>query len=94
MKYIFPLILLAGLCACAVSEEKQAAIKVHEEAAKAAERRAQVHGTLPGTPENIEGIERARKQARNERAAARELKKTPISDFFDGIFDAVFKQEH
>ena len=90
MKLILYVSLMFFLSGCALSPEKQEAIRIHEEAADAAEERARTHETLPGTPENMEGIEVAKEQARKNRAVAREMKKNPFSILFGAVFDSIF----
>lgn len=90
MKLILYVSLMFFLSGCALSPERKEAIRIHEEIADAAEERARTHETLPGTPENMEGIEVAKEQARKNRALAREMKKNPFSNLFGAVFDAIF----
>ena len=56
-----------------------------QERSDAARRRASEHGELPGTPENIEGIERAEKQADKFQANAHDQKPQSLISRFLGM---------
>ena len=90
MKLILYVSLMFFLSGCALSPERKESIRIHEEAADAAEERARIHETLPGTPENMEGIEVAKEQTRKNKAMARKLKRNPFSILFGKVFDSIF----
>lgn len=75
MKIIVLVVATFFLFACSTtSPGSQQYIEESEARADAARQRAQAHGQLPGTPDNMSGIERADKEAANYQARADERK--------------------
>lgn len=63
MKYILNIVLALFLVSCAVSPDKQSTGDEYQKQADAEREKVATHGTLKGTPENINGIHESQEKA-------------------------------
>lgn len=74
MKISKLIVLALMLSACSMNPEKAAEIEQKENNAKIAQERANRMGQLPGTPDNIDAINRDNRDATRSRDEARAIK--------------------
>ncbi len=89
MKFLSLICFLVLFCGCVItSPERLQKAEEYEERADAANKRAESHGELAGTPENIEGIDRATDQSIAYRESADEAK---YSNTWIDVLISIFK---
>ncbi len=75
------------LISCTVSPERKKAAEDYSKLAQAERRQAAAHGQNRGTPENIEGINRAQNRAVKFEQAASEKRESFFWKILESIFD-------